>query len=178
MMKINFKKLNIKNTEQLKSLVKWDNDLEFRHLIRRTEDKNEVIKPITFNKLKTRYEDNPKRAEGIYIIYDNNRQIGNFSLQIDPEHLLRKIKGTSWLGFTIGEKEYWGSGAAKIAMEFFEQESISLGLTRVELGAFECNPRAEKFYKKMGYKEIGRFADFTYWDGRYWSDIRMEKYLK
>ena len=31
---------------------------------------------------------------------------------------------------------------------------------------------------KMGYKEIGRIDDFTYWDGKMWTDIRMEKILK
>ena len=79
---------------------------------------------------------------------------------------------------TIGEKEYWGTGAAKIAMDYFERESKKCGATRVELGTFEFNHRAQSFYKKIGYKEIGRLDKFTYWDGRYWDDIRMEKILE
>jgi hypothetical protein len=27
----------------------------------------------------------------------------------------------------------------------------------------------------MGYREFGRIDDFTYWRGRMWQDIRMEK---
>jgi hypothetical protein len=30
----------------------------------------------------------------------------------------------------------------------------------------------------MGYREIGRIDDFTYWQGKMWQDIRMEKYLQ
>ena len=90
---------------------------------------------------------------------------------------MKKVKGTSWLGLTIGEKEYWGTGVAKIAMEYFEEESRRLGANRIELGTFEFNYRAQAFYKKLGFVEIGRLDKFTYWDGKYWDDIRMEKYL-
>ena len=63
-------------------------------------------------------------------------------------------------------------------MEFFEKESIKLGLIRAELGTFEFNSRAHAFYKKLGYDEIGRVKNFTYYRNRFWDDIRMEKMLR
>ncbi|MEZ4740891.1 MAG: GNAT family N-acetyltransferase [Bdellovibrionota bacterium] len=175
-MNIEIKQLDINDEEQIRSIVRWENDKDLYHLITPVRDKS---KPEinTFESLKKRYAENPEYSSGIYIIFDNNKPIGNFSLQIDPGHLMKKINGTSWLGLTIGEKEYWGRGVAKMAMEYFEKESRRLGANRIELGTFEFNYRAQAFYKKLGFIEIGRLDKFTYWDGKYWDDIRMEKYL-
>ena len=62
-------------------------------------------------------------------------------------------------------------------MEKFETLVKEISLKRIELGVFEFNKRAQKFYEKIGYSRIGTIDDFTYWNGRFWSDIRMEKYL-
>jgi len=62
-------------------------------------------------------------------------------------------------------------------MGYLEEEIKAQGLKRIELGVFEFNTNAIKLYRKMGFEEIGRIDDFTYWDGRMWGDIRMEKYL-
>ena len=176
-MDIKFEKLNCKNDEQLNILLKWECDKELNHFIIPNRDKNKEIEYPTFEIFKKRFEENLIYTSGIYIIYDGIKPIGNFSLQADPEHLIKKVKGTAWLGLSIGEKEYWGTGAAAEAMAFFERESVSFGLKRVELGVFEFNIRAQKFYKKMGYEEIGRLKNFTFWNGQYWDDIRMEKSL-
>lgn len=74
--------------------------------------------------------------------------------------------------------DYLGTGVARTAMDFFENESLKLGLKRIELGTFEFNTRAQKFYKHLGYVEIARLKDFTYYQNRYWDDIRMEKVLQ
>ena len=50
-------------------------------------------------------------------------------------------------------------------------------IKRIELGVFEFNTRAQKFYTKLGYKKVGEVKDFTFWEGRFWNDIRMEKDL-
>ena len=34
-----------------------------------------------------------------------------------------------------------------------------------------------KLYQKAGYQEICRIPDFTFWQGKMWQDIRMEKYV-
>ena len=175
-MNIEIRQIDISDDEQIRSMARWENDKDLYHLIVPVRDKdNPEIN--TFESLKKRYNENPDYASGIYMIFDGEKPIGNFSLQLDPGHLMKKIKGTSWLGLTIGEKEYWGTGVAKVAMEHFEEESKRLGASRIELGTFEFNYRAQSFYKKLGFVEIGRLNKFTYWGGKYWDDIRMEKYL-
>ena len=58
-----------------------------------------------------------------------------------------------------------------------EEEIRKAGCKRIELGVFEFNEPAKKLYQKMGYAEIGRIPNFTFWQGKMWTDIRMEKYI-
>jgi len=62
-------------------------------------------------------------------------------------------------------------------MGYHKSEIRLHGLKRIELGVFEFNENARRLYQKLGYKEIGRIPDFTYWNGKMWPDIRMEKEL-
>ncbi|MCI5071525.1 GNAT family N-acetyltransferase [bacterium] len=174
---IHYKKLNINDDQQLMALLKWENDVSIYHLITPVKDRNQKFIPINFDQLKEKCHLEKGKKKYTYLVYDQDKPLGQFSIHIDPAHLYKKINHSSWLGLCIGEKSYWGKGAGQKAMKFFEQESIQLGLKRVELGVFEFNTRAIQFYKKLGYQEIGALENFTYWNGQYWSDIRMEKYL-
>jgi len=176
-MNIKIKQLDINSNDQIKALVKWENDPELFHLIVPVLDKDAPIEKKTFESLKESFLDSPDYALSIYIIFDEEKPIGNFSLMLDPQHLMKKVEGTSWLGLTLGDSDYWGKGVSKIAMERFEEESRKRGASRIELGVFEFNERAISFYKKLGYKVIGRINKFTYWNGKYWDDIRMEKFI-
>ena len=175
-MKIEIQKININNDEHIRSIVRWDNSDDFYHFITPVKcgDKRENH---TFESIKKEYKKNPDSTHNTYIILDRKRPIGSFSIQMNPKHLMKKSEETSWIGLTIGEKEYWGRGVAKTAMDYIERESKKLGAVRIELGTFEFNRRAHAFYKKCGFLEIGRLKKFTYWNGKYWDDIRMEKYL-
>ncbi len=95
----------------------------------------------------------------------------------DPSHLYKKEQGTAWIGITIGEPEGRGKGNGFIAIQYLEEQIKQQGLRRIELGVFEFNKQAHKLYRKLGYEEIGRIQDFTYWQNKMWNDIRMEKYL-
>lgn len=176
-MNILFKKLDINNSTHLESLVKWENDPEINYLIHPRPDATKELFAPKIEDVRERHQKDDPNFQ-VYMIYDDDKLVGNFSLRIDPGHLYKKIQGTSWLGLTIGEEVYRGRGVAKKAMEFFERESVRLGLNRVELGVFEFNERAHRFYQKLGYQEIGRIKDFTFWNEQYWSDIRMEKRIK
>ncbi len=169
--------LDINSNEQLKSLLKWKQDPAIAHFITPIRSKDTLIEIPTLDTLRKNLQQNAKINSFNYMIFDRDKIIGTFSIHIDPEHLLKKVKGTSWLGLTIGEKDYWGTGAAKVAMDYFESESIKLGATRVELGVFEFNLRAQAFYKKLDYVEFARINKFTYWQDRFWDNIRMEKLL-
>ena len=51
-------------------------------------------------------------------------------------------------------------------------------LRRIELGVFEFNTSAFRLYERLGFKEFARIDAFTWWQGKKWQDIRMEKYLE
>ena len=63
-------------------------------------------------------------------------------------------------------------------MEYLEEQIKLHRLKRIELGVFEFNKPAIRLYEKAGYKEFARIENFTYWQGKMWQDIRMEKYLE
>lgn len=174
---INIKPLDINDNRQINGMIKWQNDPELQHLINPVFDKSTPKKRETIDSFRNSLAKQPENFSSNYIIFDHLKPIGDLSIQIDPDQVMRKIKGTSWLGLVIGEKEYWGRGVAKIAMDFFEKKSLEIGAKRIELGTFEFNKRAYHFYKKLGYIEIGRIEKFTYWKGKYWTDIRMEKII-
>jgi RimJ/RimL family protein N-acetyltransferase len=176
-MNIKLIKIDIDNDIQLHHYVKWENDLDLYHLIAPMRSKNVKVEHITVESTREYFENQPERLKRTFIIFDNEKPIGQITMHIDPEHLYKNEEGTCWFGLTIGEKEYWGSGAAAIAMAKFESLVREMSLKRIELGVFEFNVRAQKFYEKLGYRKIGEIEDFTFWNNQFWKDIRMEKYL-
>lgn len=176
-MNIRIEKFNFEDPVQIDALTKWDCDKELYHLVTPVFFKGDEFEYPNPVDVVEKYK-NPDFSKGVYVIFDGEKPVGNLSIQIDPPQLFKKAKGTSWLGLIIGEKDYWGKGVAKMAMKFFENESLRLGLNRIELGTFEFNTRAIHFYTKLGYKEIARLKHFTYYQGRSWDDIRMEKVLR
>jgi RimJ/RimL family protein N-acetyltransferase len=174
-MSITFTKLIVPDPEIAARLNQWENDPGLVPLIRpvRNEEDLEKQESITVASLTERLE-----HTSIYLIYDDGKLVGEISLQIDPQHILKKEPGTAWIGIYIGEASARGKGVGKEAMRYLEEQIQAQGLSRIELGVFEFNNNAIKLYESMGYREIGRIDDFTYWQGKMWQDIRMEKYLQ
>ena len=173
-MNIQYKKLTAPTESIIEAMNRWDNDPAIVPMIRPSKDKIELERreEITHEDLTKRLENNH-----IYLIYLNNRLIGEMNYMVDPTHLLKKESGSAWIGITIGEAEGRGKGIGYQAIQYLEKQIRLQGLTRVELGVFEFNKNAIRLYQKLGYKEIGHIENFTYWEGRMWTDIRMEKYL-
>ncbi|MDP5275418.1 GNAT family N-acetyltransferase [Chengkuizengella axinellae] len=168
----------IKITEPNKSLAevfnRWGNDPTLIPLTRPNQNKSELERQqiITKENLVQRIE-----HEQIYLIYLDDKLIGEMNYMVDPTHLYKKESGTAWIGITIGEPEGRGKGIGYVAIKYLEDQIKKDGLKRIELGVFEFNEQALKLYQKLDYKEIGRVHNFTYWQGKMWNDIRMEKYL-
>lgn len=171
---ITYTKLTEPTLEFANALNKWENDQTLVHLTRPNQNKEALEKEsvVTLDSVKGRLEHNQ-----IYEIRMDGQIIGELSFQVDPGHLYKKETGTAWIGITIGESIARGKGIGFSAMQFLEKETQQQGLKRMELGVFEFNDVAIKLYKKLGFQEIARIDNFTYWEGKMWQDIRMEKYL-
>lgn len=171
---VKFEKLIKPTTETVECLNRWENDPALIPFIRpnNSQDDLERRKILTIKDLEQRLEHNHT-----YLIYLGDQLIGEMDYQIDPKVLYKKETGSAWIGIIIGEKIGRGQGIGYPAMRHLEAQIEAQGLNRIELGVFEFNKNAIKLYKKLGYKEIARISDFTYWQEKMWQDIRMEKYI-
>nr|WP_255648170.1 GNAT family N-acetyltransferase [Pseudalkalibacillus hwajinpoensis] len=153
---------------------RWENDRELIPLIRPNKSQEELDQraAITLDSVRARLE-----YQQIFQIFMNHEMVGEMNYMVDPPHLFKQEPGTAWIGITIGEPEGRGKGIGFEAIQYLEEQIYQQGFSRIELGVFEFNTKAYKLYQKLGYEEIARLEDFTYWQGRMWSDIRMEKYL-
>ena len=174
-MKIAFEKLMTPNSEIVRNLNKWANDPLLVPLIRRSRNKADLEAQVlvTVDSLTKRLEHN-----FVYLIYVNDSCVGEMSFQIDSGLLHKKEPGTAWVGLSIGEAFARGKGLGMKAMDYLEKQIYDQGLRRIELGVFVFNTPAHNLYKKLGYQEIARNEAFTYWQGKMWPNICMEKYLK
>lgn len=75
------------------------------------------------------------------------------------------------------ERNGRGKGIGYAAIQYLEEQIKKQGLKRIELGVFEFNEKAHKLNHKLGFKEISYFENFTFWQGKMWKDIRMEKFV-
>lgn len=155
-------------------LTRWENDPYLVPLSRphRGQEDLERAQIVTAESLAQQLV-----HQRIYLIYHDEQLVGEMSYQVDPAHLFSKVPGTAWIGITIGEASARGKGIGRQALQYLEGEIRAEGLARIELGVFEFNAPALALYRKLGYREIGRIAGFTYWQGQMWQDIRMEKQL-
>lgn len=154
------------------AFTRWENDPLLIPLARpnRSQEDLERRHEVTHAAMRQRLA-----SQRIYLISLGARLIGEMSYQIDPGHLLKQVPGTAWVGITIGEAQARGRGIGGVALRHLEREIAAAGLQRIELGVFAFNRPALALYTRLGYQEFGRVDDFTYWQGRMWQDIRMEK---
>src|SRR5262245_54090389 len=160
--------------EIAEAFTRWENDPTLIPLSRpnRTKEDLERRQLVTLDEMVERL-----KHQHIDLIYLEAQLIGEMSYQIDPQHLFKKEVGTAWISITIGEAHGRGKGVGYQSLLYLEQQISAHGLRRIELGVFEFNTPALGLYHKLGYREIGRIKDFTYWRDRMWQDVRMEKYL-
>lgn len=172
---IRFTPLIDPNPEIASAFTKWENDPALVYLTRPNNSQVNLERKmfVTPEEIRQRLEHNR-----IYLIYMDGQLVGEMSFSIDPQHLYKKEPGTAWVGITIGEESARGKGLGMLAMQYLEDEISKAGCKRIELGVFEFNAQAQKLYKKMGYTEIGQVPDFTFWQDKLWTDIRMEKYME
>ncbi len=174
-MHLEISKIDPSNEEQLLALERWWNDKELIELTTLMKE-SFVHTKESIETLQKQFQ-NQEQIDRFFMIKCNDDYVGYYSIMMDPEHLFVKEEGTSWLGFMIGERSYWGKGIGEESMKHFERESIRRGAKRIELGVFDYNDRAKSFYRKIGFKEIGTIPGFTFYNQQLWDGIRMEKIL-
>ncbi len=174
-MNITFTKLTEPTPKIAEAFTRWENDPVLIPFMRPNKDQDDIDKKsvVTVEDLEERI-----KHHHIFLIHLENQLIGEMSYTIDPLHLYKKETGTAWIGIDIGEEIGRGKGVGFPAMQYLEEQINFAGYQRIELGVFEFNAKAIKLYQKLGYIEIARINDFTYWRGKMWQDIRMEKFLK
>jgi len=174
-MRISFRELIVPTAEIAMHINDWANDREIVHLMRPSFSKEELESKtsVTIETLLKRI------AYGyiIYLIYADEQLVGEMNYIVDPPQLMKHESGSAWLGIGIGAAHARGKGIGALAMQYLETQIRVQGLARMELGVFEYNASAIKLYTKIGFREIGRIESFTYWNGKMWTDIRMEKRL-
>ena len=160
--------------EIAEAFTRWENDPALIPFSRPNQSKEDLEERgvVTFDDLAQRL-----KHQQIYLIYLDTQLIGEMSYQVDPPYLFKKVGGSAWIGITIGEANGRGKGVGYQALQHLEQQIQLHGCGRIELGVFEFNMPALALYQRLNYREITRIADFTYWEGRMWQDIRMEKYV-
>ncbi|UOQ44499.1 GNAT family N-acetyltransferase [Halobacillus salinarum] len=173
-MELYFKALIEPAADVIEAFNRWENDEALLPLIHPYKDEAGLKQRsnISRDELIGRLE-----HQRVYLMYLDEQLIGEMNYMVDPDMLYKKETGTAWIGITIGEPDGRGKGFGFKAIEFLEEQIKRQGLKRIGLGVFEFNKQAISLYKKLGYKEIGYIEDFTFWKGKKWGDIRMEKYL-
>jgi RimJ/RimL family protein N-acetyltransferase len=175
-MKIKFEELKTPTLQIARAMERWGNDPAIKHLMRPSMDKISLDSKVlvTVPELTERLED----GHVIYLIYADEQLVGEMNYVVNPPQLMDATPGSAWLGISIGAASARGQGIGTLAMTYLEERIREANLARMELGVFEYNERAILLYKKMGFQELGRVEGFTYWQGKMWTDIRMEKWLK
>lgn len=165
----------LKMTEALVGhLLEWYNDEEIYPFLHPNFEETEH-QTMTADEIKSTMIGTPGKTR--YIIYDGELPIGEVSIIDDFPYLSQKEPKSAWIAICVGNKSYWGKGVAQKAMAFLEDTCRSQGYKRIELGVFENNVKARRLYAKLGYKEINIYPKFTYYNGEWYDDIRMDKYL-
>ena len=159
-MDIKFSPLLEPTPEIAECFQRWENDPVLIPFIRPNKDKAalELREIVTTWELKQRLE-----HHHIYLIYLEDELVGEMDYQIDPRHLFKKEPGTAWIGIIIGEEVARGKGIGYLALQYLEKQIKLHGLKRIELGVFEFNKQAIRLYQRLGYQEIARIEDYSYW---------------
>ncbi len=104
-----------------------------------------------------------------FAIEANGRFIGHCSLfEFHPTNR------TCSLGITIGDKEYWGHGYGRSALNLLLDYAFRLqNIRRIHLNVNSTNERAIRSYVACGFLEEGRLRQHVWSDGQYIDLVQM-----
>jgi len=175
---IHFRPAHKDDGEALAIMVRWANDPAIRHLFRPFTDQQHAARPKTLVSAASDLASAMESGRQMYFIELDGAVVGEVNLVMNPPHLHEPLGETAWFGIVIGEEEARGKGIGAEAIRFIEEVARGEGAIWAQIGVFEFNERARRLYENLGYHEIARKADATWWKGKLWTDIRMQKQLQ
>ncbi len=85
------------------------------------------------------------------------------------------VNGTAVIGIFIGDKRYWSRGYGSEALRLLLDYGFNvLNLHSVMLEVFAYNRRAIACYRKVGFREIGRWRESKLIGGRRYDRVLMD----
>ena len=162
------------NEELIQAVRRWENDPAISPFITPHYLETSELPSVTEGNVRESLSNPDKRN---YFICVDDKPIGIASIIRDFPALLKNDGKTAWLGIYIGEPDWRNIGIGKTVMALYEEKCRSLGYRRIELGVFSHNAGAIRLYERSGFRQIGVIPHFTYSQGQWRDDIRMEKIL-
>ena len=151
--------------DDLERYVEFLNDVETQVLAG-----GALPRPLSLPQVQARYQESLKQEHDVWFAIDaGQRFIGQCTLQrFDP------AGQTCQLGISIGDKDYWGRGYGRDAVEQLLKYAFRLrNMRRVWLGTSETNERAQRCYRACGFIEEGRLRQHSWTDNRYEDEVLM-----
>ncbi|WP_162268604.1 GNAT family N-acetyltransferase [Trichococcus ilyis] len=161
------------NDDLIGMILSWENDPAIAPFITPHYEESEL--PLVTEADVRESLDNPEMR--LYFICVDDKPIGIASIIRNFTALLKDDGHTAWLGIYIGDPDWRSKGIGAKVLDLYEEECRKLGYQRIELGVFSHNCGAIKLYEKSGFRRIGIIPHFTYAQGQWRDDVRMEKNL-
>jgi len=116
-----------------------------------------------------------QRKEGSnYVFGIVDKETGKLIGTIDIHAVSQKSRNGE-LGIAIGFKGYWGQGYGTDAVNtLLEWAFDQMNFHSIELWYNEFNERGKRCYEKCGFREVAKFKELHWSDGRYWDYIGMQ----
>ncbi len=145
--------------EDLERATEFENDVELRLLA-------QIDPPLPWS-LERMEKDFERRLKeeptAWFAIEADGKYIGKCGL-----HNFRQADQTCELGIEIGDKDYWGKGYGRDAVQLLLDYAFRLrNVRKVTLTTSSHNERAIRAYLGIGFKEEGRFLRQQWCNGRY-----------
>jgi len=177
-MRIEFREIEYALDADCALLVGWMNDPDIRRLSAWCPGQEQEGRQVAIQDVRARARTRAS-APGVdlFVLLDD-LPVGYGRACIDPGHTLTAEPGTAWLALVIGEASARRRGIGTALIGELERRIVKGGAIGAEVGVFAFNEPALQFVGHLGYREIGRVRDFTWWNGRFWDDIRFHRSLR
>jgi len=114
-------------------------------------------------------EDDPANIMFVVRTLEDDRLIGFANLDY-----IQWSHGDTYIGIGIGEREFWGKGYGRDALNILLRYAfMELNLRRVTLTVFEYNERAIRMYRRAGFHQEGLHRQVLRREGRRWDMLEM-----